>query len=49
MFTLYIKLPDLAMWYALIDYITYGGNFLREKIADIRVSKIPQETMVNGL
>ena len=47
-FTLYIKLPDLVMLYALIDYIIYGIKLLT-KITDFRVSKIPQGTTVNGL
>ena len=37
------------MLYAFFDYIPYGAKFLTKKIADIRVLKIPQGTMVNGL
>ena len=36
------------MLYALIDYIIYGIKLLT-KITDLRVSTIPQGTMVNGL
>ena len=32
-----------------LDYIIFGAQFLRKKIADIRVSKIPQRNMVNDL
>ena len=39
--TLYIKLSDLVMLYALIDYIIYGIKLLT-KITDFRVSKIPK-------
>ena len=40
-FTLYIKLTDLVMLYALIDYIIYGIKLLT-KISDFRVSKNPR-------
>ena len=48
---MYIKFPDLVMVYALFDYIIKEPTFKTKKIADadIRVSSIPQGTMVNGL
>ena len=45
------KISDLVMSYAKIDYTIhiYGVQFFNKKITDIRVSKIPQGTLVNGL
>ena len=48
MFTLYIKLQDRDVVCLNLLHDVWS-QFFHKKMADIRVSKTPQGTMVNGL